>query len=113
MAEEAKAKKNPMAEAANWNARCITEEEAPHKWNEAWGQLFDSGIPHDYAERIEFLEKELSSCPKLNHLPKYGVGEPFREALPNFRKKPFDMPTQYTTEELDEVIRNKKKALSE
>lgn len=34
---EAKAggkEKNPMADAANWNARVLTEIEAPHKWSE-------------------------------------------------------------------------------
>ena len=55
MSEKEKVQKNPMAEAANWNARCITEEQAPVKWTEAWGQMFPGSIPHDYAERIEFL----------------------------------------------------------
>ena len=49
-----------MAEAANHTQRCLTEEEAPHKWNEAWGQLFSGGIPHDYKDRVEFLSLDLS-----------------------------------------------------
>ncbi len=66
MSEKEKVQKNPMAEAANWNARCITEEQAPVKWTEAWGQMFPGSIPHDYAERIEFLENELKSLYSAN-----------------------------------------------
>jgi len=69
--------KNPMADAANWNARVLTEIDAPHKWNEAWGQMFEGSVPHDYIERIKFLENELKNCPPVKALPKYGVGEPF------------------------------------
>jgi len=85
---KSKIMKNPMAEAANWNARCITEEEAPHKWNEAWGQMFSGGIPHDYPNRIAFLQEELKNCPELKALPKYGCGPAFVETgAQNFRVK--------------------------
>ena len=80
--------KNPMAEAANWEARCVTEEEAPHKWNEAWGQMFTSGIPHDYAERIEFLENELKQCSALERPPKYGGSAPSSHGGCKLRQDP-------------------------
>ena len=96
--------KNPMAEAANWEARCVTEEEAPHKWNEAWGQMFTSGIPHDYAERIEFLENELKQCPALERPPKYGGSAPFpRMGAASFVKIPYDKPTWFSDAELDKT----------
>ena len=96
--------KNPMAEAANWEARCVTEEEAPHKWNEAWGQMFTSGIPHDYAERIEFLENELKQCSALERPPKYGGSAPFpRMGAASFVKIPYDQPTWFSDAELDKT----------
>ena len=104
MSEKEKVQKNPMAEAANWNARCITEEQAPVKWTEAWGQMFPGSIPHDYAERIEFLENELKSLPQMERPPKYGVAEPFpRCGAPVFNKQVPFAPTQFTNEELDET----------
>jgi hypothetical protein len=110
MADEKNVKKNPMAEAANWNARCITEEEAPHKWNESWGTMFTNNIPHNYVERIEYLENELESYSPVEMPPKYGVGPAFPKfGAPDYRKKPFNPPTTFTDEELDEVIRRKKK----
>jgi len=69
--------KNPMADAANWNDRVLTELEAPHKWNEAWGQLFQSEVPHEYKERIQYLENELKGLPPVKPNPKYGGSEPF------------------------------------
>lgn len=83
--------KNPMADAANWNARVITEIEAPHKWNEAWGQMFQTEIPHDYKERIKYLEEELRQLPNIKPYPKYGGSEPFPTlgGSDNRRKKMF------------------------
>ena len=104
MADNEKNKKNPMAEAANWNARCVTEEEAPHKWNEAWGQMFSTGIPHDYGERIEFLENELKQCPPLERPPKYGGSAAFpRMGAPSFVKIPYEAPTWFSDEVLDKT----------
>jgi hypothetical protein len=102
MAEKEKVAKNPMAEAANWNARCITEEQAPVKWNEAWGQMFSGAIPHDYGERIEFLENELRNCPNVARPAKYGCGGPFpKYGADKFTKIPYDQPTYFPPEELD------------
>jgi hypothetical protein len=99
-------KKNPMAEAANHTARCRTEEEAPHKWNEAWGQLFSGGIPHDYGERVAFLKAELENCGDAKLFPKYGVGPAFREPdFGRYNKKGFSEKITFTEEELDEVDR--------
>ncbi len=80
MAEEKKTKQvNPLAEAKNWEQRLITEQEAPHKWAEAWGELFDNGIPHEYEPRIKHLEEELKKIPAAKPLPKYGQGKGFKE----------------------------------
>jgi hypothetical protein len=105
MAEKEKEKKNPMAEAANWNARCITEEKAPHVWNEAWGQMFAGALPHDYGERIEFLEQELKNCPPVKRPPKYGLGDAFpRMGADRYNKAGFDTQgTMFTPEELDKT----------
>ena len=98
---KSKIMKNPMAEAANWNARCITEDEAPHKWNEAWGQMFGGGIPHEYPDRIAFLKEELKNCPVVAPLPKYGCGPAFGNyGAPNFRVKG-KAKTVYSNAELD------------
>ena len=37
------------------------ELEAPHKWNNAWGEFFrvPGGVPQEYNERIEYIEAEL------------------------------------------------------
>ena len=45
----------------NWEQRLLTEMEAPHKWNEAWGDLFSYGVPIEYSERIKYLEYELKN----------------------------------------------------
>jgi len=104
MAEKKEVQNNPMAQAANWNSRCITEEEAPHKWNEAWGQMFSSGIPHDYGERIEFLKNELKQCPALERPPKYGLGAPFpRMGAQSYAKTPYNAPKWFSDEELDKT----------
>ena len=83
--------KNPMADAANWNARVITELEAPHKWAEAWGEMFQTEIPHEYKERVKYLEAELKSLPVVKPFPKYGGSEPFPTfgGEDNRRKKMF------------------------
>lgn len=105
-----KREKNPMAEAANHTSRCLTEEQAPHKWNEAWGQMFSGGIPHEYPERIEYLQQELKNCPPVTGAPKYGTGKAFRE--PHFglnNKKGRSGETRFTDEELDEFERSNPK----
>lgn len=96
MAEAPKKVSNPEADAKNWEQRLRTEQEAPHKWNDSWGSLFNSGVPHDYNERIKHLNEVLKSKPNLNIPSKYGVGQPFREPSCNdYRRKklfkdPFD-----------------------
>jgi hypothetical protein len=111
MAEPEKRAKNPMAEAANHLARCNTEQEAPHKWNEAWGQLFSGAIPHEYPARIEFLENELKELPAMGALPKYGTGAPFREVdFGRYNKKGFKDATSFTNEELDEFNRTNRRS---
>ena len=87
--------KNPMSEAVTWNDRILTEIEAPHKWNEAWGSMFQSEVPHDYKERISYLEKELKSLPTVKPYPKYGGGDPlptYGVDTANKRKKMFREP---------------------
>lgn len=80
MAAEKKGKQsNPEAEAKNWEQRLKTEQEAPHKWNESWGSLFDNGVPHEYNSRINHLEEEMKKMPNVGALPKYGLGAPFKE----------------------------------
>ena len=74
MAEEPKKKvADPQAQAKNWEDRLKIESEAPHKWNENWGELFPSGVPHDYSERIKYLEAEVNKMPVGQVLPKYIV----------------------------------------
>ena len=81
-------KKNPMADSRNYENVCKTEAEAPHKWNETWGQLFFKGVPFEYKERIAYLEKELAKVGGAQVPPKYGTGEKFRDAtLSDFRRK--------------------------
>ncbi len=89
MAEEKKAKvPNPLADLKNWEQRLITEQEAPHKWAEAWGELFDNGVPHAYDSRIKHLEEQVKKIPAIKALPKYGVGQPFKEIGGNdYRRK--------------------------
>eukprot|EP01038_Epipyxis_sp_PR26KG_P010673 gene10673-14333_t len=78
--EEKKTKQiNPLAEAKNWEQRLQTEAEAPHKWNESWGEMFDNGVPHEYADRIKHFEEKLKKLPPAKLPPKYGVGEAFKE----------------------------------
>lgn len=82
---------NFHADAQNWEQRVKGELEAPHKWNETWGQLFTKGVPFDYNERAKHLEGELKKIPqeKKTLPPKYGVAEPFPEikAGQDFRRK--------------------------
>lgn len=68
--------------AKNWEGRLRTEYEAPHKWNEAWGELFNNGIPGEYGARAEFLSNELNNLPKTSldykdgsAFPKFGQVE--------------------------------------
>ena len=92
MAEAAKStgKKapNPEADAKNWEQRLKSEQEAPHRWNEAWGSQFNSGVPHDYTDRVKYFQGVLNSKPPLLVPPKYGVGAAFKEPPSNdFKRK--------------------------
>jgi hypothetical protein len=88
MTEAAKKQLNPEADAKNWEQRLRSEQEAPHKWNEAWGSLFSNGVPHDYKEKIAHYEAELRSKPVPQIPSKYGVGKAFKEpANCDFRRK--------------------------
>jgi hypothetical protein len=89
-AEGAKAP-NPEAEAKNWEQRLRSELEAPAKWNEAWGSLFDNGVPHEQVARIKHYEEVLKTRPLCAMPSKYGVGKAFQEPsiYNNKRKKMF------------------------
>jgi hypothetical protein len=90
--EEAKKNKesNPEAEAKNWEDRVRTEQEAPHRWAETWGELFDNGVPHTYDERIKHLESKLEKMPKKQDIPKYGHGNKIHEvSLSDHKRKKF------------------------
>ena len=91
MADDKKKEKqsNPEADAKNWEQRLHTEQEAPQKWNEAWGELFNtSGVPHEYGKRIQYLENKLQTIPVVQAIPKYGIGQPFKEVgAKDFRRK--------------------------
>ncbi len=82
---------NFHADAQNWEQRVKGELEAPHKWNETWGQLFSGGAPTSYPERTQYLQDELKNIPleRRKLPPKYGVGAPFVEikAGQDFRRK--------------------------
>jgi hypothetical protein len=39
--------------------RVKTELESGRKWDENWGTLFNGEVPHNYTDRIKYLEKEL------------------------------------------------------
>lgn len=97
MAEDKKGKQvhhNPEAEAKNWEQRLKTEQEAPHRWNEAWGSLFQNDVPHEYSSRIAYLEEEAKKVNVVKTLPKYGVGAAFKEihTTDHRRKKMFYDP---------------------
>ena len=96
MTETAKKAPNPEADAKNWEQRLKSEQEAPHKWNEAWGSEFNHGVPHDYEQRIKHFQDVLHSKPPLNVLPKYGVGPAFKEPPSSDfrRKKMFGQPVE-------------------
>jgi len=100
--EETKREVNPEAVAKNWEQRLRTELEAPHKWSESWGELFDNGVPHEYSARVAYMEAKLKSMPNVQSIPKYGFGEPFREvgARDCRRKKMFGKDENYSEEEL-------------
>lgn len=90
MADDKKKAKqsNPEADAKNWEQRLRTEQDGIHKWNEAWGGLFNTGLPHEYEERERYLASQLKQLPAVSSLPKYGGGEPFKEVrLRDFRRK--------------------------
>lgn len=89
MAEDKKAKQpNPLAEAKNWEDRLRTEQEAIHKWNEAWGGLFKDNVPHEYDDRLNYLKSKLQEMPKVQALPKYGVAQPIKEfAMKDHKRK--------------------------
>jgi hypothetical protein len=98
MTEAGGAKKasNPEADAKNWEQRLKSEGEAPHRWNEAWGSLFDNGIPHEYDKRIAYYQEVLKSKPVLQIPPKYGVGAGFKEfPLTDYRRKKMFAPEEF------------------
>ena len=100
--ERRKIEKNPGADATNWDARVRTEQEAPHKWNEAWGQMFANSIPFDYQDRIKFLQNELANCPVQKPRSKYGSGDPFPTfGAQDFRYKKYD-PLANLAKDLEE-----------
>ncbi|KAJ1440536.1 hypothetical protein B484DRAFT_443414 [Ochromonadaceae sp. CCMP2298] len=82
---------NPEADCKNWEQRLRSEQEAPTKWNEAWGSLFDNGVPHEQVARIKHYEQVLTTRPLLAMPSKYGVGAAFKEPniYNNKRKKMF------------------------
>lgn len=86
-AEAPKKSANPEADAKNWEQRLKSEQEAPHKWNEAWGSLFNNGVPHDYKDKIEYYKGILHSKPPPQVPPKYGVGAGFKEIGNDHRRK--------------------------
>lgn len=89
---------NPLAEAKNWDDRLRTEAEAPHKWAETWGTLFDNGVPHDYEARKQYYLKKLEEMPATKQLPRYGVGEAFKEiGGKDYRHKRFPPPSDETS----------------
>lgn len=63
--------------------------------------MFDTGIPHDYPERIKFLQEELKALPEMKPF-KYGLGAPFPTfgSTDNRRKKMF---REYVPEEETEA----------
>lgn len=96
--------KNPLAEAKNWEQRLIIEQEAPHKWNEAWGSLFDNGLPHEYSARIKTLQEQLKDIPNVKVLPKYGVGKPFKElGARDYKRKKLFQEFNYDDDEDENV----------
>ncbi len=65
--------------------------QAPHKWRDAWGSYFDNGVPLDYAQRIAYLEKEITKFPASEMHPcPYGVGKPFPQIDKDHRRKIFN-----------------------
>jgi hypothetical protein len=90
-AEEAKSpakEKNPQSDAFNWDTRVKKEMKSPHSWNETWGSYFKPSVPTEYAERIKFLEKELSTMQDVGRPLKYGVSVPFQEiSQKDYRRK--------------------------
>jgi len=76
------------SQAKNWEQRLRTEMEAPHKWTEAWGELFNNGVPTEYTARVEFLKEELKKHKKSEI--KYTDGSAFPTyGAPSFRKQKF------------------------
>lgn len=101
-AEATKKAPNPEADAKNWEQRLRSEQEAPHKWDEAWGSLFNNGVPHDYNARIKHYEAILKSKPAPQVPSKYGVGQAFKEPKNcDFkRKKMFQDPSDFDDDEV-------------
>ena len=83
-----KVEKNPFAELRNFEETVRTESEAPHKWNETWGALFNNGVPFEYPERIAYLEGELKKLGGAKPPQKWGTGEGFVTGdLQSFKRK--------------------------
>jgi hypothetical protein len=97
---------NPLALAKNWEDRIKSETDSVHAWNEAWGGLFNQGIPHEYEERKKHLEKQLAETPNIHALPKYGLGQPFKElGARDFKRKKMFYEDPLAWEEPSEVAK--------
>lgn len=109
--DEGRAKKNPMADAKNFESTVKTEMEAPHKWNETWGELFFNGVPFEYPDRIAYLEDQLRKVGGAVKLPpKYGTGPPLKDIkmVSYKRKKMFrsDAEIELEKEMLQQQLQN-------
>ena len=93
--------RNANNDAANWDCRVRNELESCHKWNADWGEMYSNGVPFDYEGRIKYLEEEVNKCPKeAQRIPKYGVGEKFKEiGSKDYRRRLMFGPEVYPDEE--------------
>jgi len=73
--------KDPLSEAKNWEDRVRKEMQAPHKWSEDWGTLFNGEVPHEYDDRVKHLEEVLKTKPQGQILPRYGLGMNYSNLL--------------------------------
>lgn len=88
-------------DAKNWEVRLKTEYEAPHKWNEAWGELFNRGIPGEYKERMEYLKDELSRQPKTELSITPGAGFKDNLTLESYKRIKFGWSDPLAEEQKD------------
>jgi hypothetical protein len=82
------------------------ETESVHAWNEAWGSLFNNGVPHDYEERKKYLAEQIQHMPNTHALPRYGLGQPFKElGARDFKRKKMFCEDPLAWEEPSEVAK--------